>query len=218
MGGERIDEKVGLSAAVIVAHPDDETLWAGGYILSHPEFQWYVFSLCRANDPDRSTKFFHVLQCIGATGCMADLDDGPEQVPLPEGLIAQAILSALPAKAYHMILTHAPHGEYTRHRRHEEVSKAVSGLWQKGRIHSTHLWMFAYQDHHRDTFPQAVPGADHLFTLPAPIWKKKYELITIQYGFDVQSWEAQSTPKVEAFWTFSDPKHLNIKPWLDDPV
>jgi LmbE family N-acetylglucosaminyl deacetylase len=27
-----------LRAGVVVAHPDDETLWCGGYILNHPEF------------------------------------------------------------------------------------------------------------------------------------------------------------------------------------
>jgi len=30
--------------AVIVAHPDDETLWAGGLLIDHPE--WDVFVAC----------------------------------------------------------------------------------------------------------------------------------------------------------------------------
>ena len=36
-------------AAVIVAHPDDETLWAGGTILMHPETKWTIIALCRKN-------------------------------------------------------------------------------------------------------------------------------------------------------------------------
>jgi hypothetical protein len=39
------------NAAVIVAHPDDETLWAGGMILTHPGYNWFVASLCRKSDP-----------------------------------------------------------------------------------------------------------------------------------------------------------------------
>ena len=45
------------NAAVIVAHPDDETLWTGGAILMHPEINWTVITLCRLSDPDRSPKF-----------------------------------------------------------------------------------------------------------------------------------------------------------------
>jgi hypothetical protein len=147
---------------------------------------------------------------------MADLDDSPEQAPLPEGLIAQAILSVLPPRSYDLILTHGPHGEYTRHRRHEEVSQAVTGLWQKGRVHSAQLWLFAYQDHHRTMFPEAVAGASQWLTLPEPIWRQKYELITCQYGFDVESWEAQSTTRIEAFWTLSDPKHWQSGAWAEE--
>jgi len=49
-----------LRAAVVVAHPDDEILWCGGYILAHPEFHWRVVTLCRASDTDRAPKFRRV--------------------------------------------------------------------------------------------------------------------------------------------------------------
>jgi LmbE family N-acetylglucosaminyl deacetylase len=44
-------------AAVVVAHSDDDTLWCGGYILTHPELDWRFVSLCRASDPDRVPNF-----------------------------------------------------------------------------------------------------------------------------------------------------------------
>ena len=55
-----------LRAAVVVAHPDDETLWCGGYMLSHPELHWRIVTLCRASDPDRAPKFSRVLERFGA--------------------------------------------------------------------------------------------------------------------------------------------------------
>jgi LmbE family N-acetylglucosaminyl deacetylase len=38
--------KIRKSIAVIVAHPDDETLWAGGTILEHPSNDWFIVCLC----------------------------------------------------------------------------------------------------------------------------------------------------------------------------
>ena len=55
------EEKV-KNVALIVAHPDDETLWAGGTILSHPSWKWFIVCLCRKSDKKRATKFYKVLQ------------------------------------------------------------------------------------------------------------------------------------------------------------
>ncbi len=46
----------------------------------HPEIDWKIVTLSRASDPDRAPKFRRVLEQLGATGEMADLDDEPGQV------------------------------------------------------------------------------------------------------------------------------------------
>jgi LmbE family N-acetylglucosaminyl deacetylase len=200
---------------VIVAHPDDETLWAGGTILTHPNDNWFIATLCRKSDPDRSQKFFHALHDYGAAGAMADLDDGPEQTPLPTQSVQRTLLGLLPPIDYDLVLTHAPGGEYTRHRRHEEVSQAVMVLWQTGVISARELWLFAYEDDHGRQLPQAIQTAHHFETLPQGIRQEKYRLITEVYGFSPESWEARVTPKNEAFWCFESPS--NLRSWLDEP-
>ncbi|HSB66900.1 MAG TPA: hypothetical protein VLD65_09995 [Anaerolineales bacterium] len=202
------------TAAVIVAHPDDETLWAGGMILTHPHFNWFIAAMCRKNDPDRSKKFFLAMQNYGATGAMDDLDDGPEQMPLDNEHVQQSLLKLLPILNYDLILTHAPDGEYTRHRRHEEVSQAVMALWQTGVISAQELWLFAYEDDHGRRLPQAIDTAHHFEALPETIRKEKYRLITEVYGFDPGSWESRSVPQNEAFWRFTSPSSLQA--WLDE--
>ena len=140
--------------AVVVAHPDDETLWAGGLLLSHPEWSPFIVTLCRGRDPERAPRFLRALERLSAKGTMGDLDDGPDQVPLPATMVQDAILSLLPGRDYDILLTHAPDGEYTRHRRHEEVSRAVWALWRDGNLRARRLWQFAYEDGGGAYFPR----------------------------------------------------------------
>ena len=134
------------TAVVIAAHPDDETLWCGGVMLTYPEIDWTILILCRKSDPDRAPKFFKVAAEYGAKGVMTDLNDGPDQMPLGQADIQQTILDALPKKNFDLILTHSPKGEYTKHLRHEEISEAVFSLWNDGKLKSKQLLMFTYED------------------------------------------------------------------------
>lgn len=198
------------SSAVIVAHPDDETLWSGGLILSNPDTDWFITALCRGNDPDRSPKFLKAVDRYRATGAIADLDDEPEQDPLPGELVQRSILGLVPNMPYERIITHAPWGEYTRHRRHEEVSQAVIELWNRGTISANEVWLYAYNDSDGEDLPRAVEGAHHHYPLPQSIWQEKYRIITEIYGFLPESWEARVTPQIEAFWRFTSSDSLLI--------
>jgi len=190
------------SVAIIVAHPDDETLWAGGTILNHPYWKIFIVCLCRANDPERAPRFYNALKALKTEGVMGDLDDGPEQKPLSDNEVEQTILKLLPSKHYDLIITHNPAGEYTKHIRHEEISRAVINLWQNGKISANELWVFAYEDHNNEHFPLPIKTASFFRTLSNPIWRSKYNIITKTYNFKEDSWEAQTTPKAEAFWQF----------------
>jgi len=194
------------NVAIVVAHPDDETLWTGGTLLDHPEWDVFIGCLCRKTDTERADKFAQVLEHLGAKGKMEDLDDGPAQKPLPEKLVQQKILKLLPHKHFDVLITHSPDGEYTRHRRHEEASKGVIKLWHSGKIRADELWLFAYEDGNRMYFPRAITTGVSCTKLSRDTWQKKHNIITGIYAFDLDSWEAMTTPKFEAFRKFVKPE------------
>jgi LmbE family N-acetylglucosaminyl deacetylase len=202
------------SVAVIVAHPDDETLWAGGTILSHPAWKWFIVCLCRRNDKDRSLRFYNALKILKSEGIMGDLDDSPEQKPLKEFKVEQAILKLLPAKHFDLVISHNPAGEYTRHLRHEEAGKAVIKLWNTGKISTHKLWVFAYSDDNKNHYPTAMENTSISHTLTKRIWLRKYSIITETYGFEKSGFEAETTPRAESFWQFTD-ANLAEK-WLNE--
>lgn len=63
---------------------------------------------------------------------------------------------------------------------------------------------FAYEDGLKRYLPRALKGADLFIELPEKIWQKKYDIITNLYGFAVNSFEAKTTPRQEAFWCLKE--------------
>jgi LmbE family N-acetylglucosaminyl deacetylase len=193
-------QKSSKKAAVIVAHPDDETLWAGGTILMGSDYNWQIISLCRGDDPERSSRFINALDVLKAKGKMGHLNDGQEQTPIPSKEIKKLILSLVPPLEYDIIITHSPEGEYTRHLRHEEIGQEVLTLWKNNKLISRQLWQFAYEDGKGNYLPRAITSADRLTTLERYIWRKKYKIITEVYNFSPGSFEAKTATATEAFW------------------
>jgi LmbE family N-acetylglucosaminyl deacetylase len=205
--------KLPKQAAVIVAHPDDETLWAGGAILTSGNYSWTIIAMCRGGDRDRAPRFRSALRRLHAQGVMADLDDGPEQEPLDIARIEKTILSLLPRPRYDLLVTHSPFGEYTRHRRHEETSRAVTNLWNTGRLTAPELWLFAYEDGEKGYLPRPIGRAHLQVELDDDVWQTKLDIICSTYGFETGSWEARTTPRAEAFWCFRDVSEYQT--WLE---
>jgi hypothetical protein len=64
---------------IIIAHPDDETIWMGGTMLTNKD-KWNltIICLCRKNDKDREPKFKKVCKEYNANCFISDLDDTEE--------------------------------------------------------------------------------------------------------------------------------------------
>lgn len=139
------------------------------------------------------------------------MDDGPDQSPLTDSSVQDTVAELFGNEHYDLFITHSPMGEYTSHRRHQEANRAVVSLWQTGILKADRLWLFAYNDHNETHLPRAIDDADIQIALPPEIWEEKHRIICERYGFTSDSWEARSTPRIEAFWTVDMPGELSQK-------
>lgn len=193
--------KGGRRAIAIVAHPDDETIWMGGFILKHPELKWTIFSLCRASDPDRAPKFKRVCDHYGAKMIMADLEDD-DKLSLKKSLpvIEKIISENISGKKYDYLFTHGGNGEYG-HPRHLGVNKVVGKMLKEKKINAKKVFYFDYAKQSRKEFapPVAKKNSDYYLKLTAKEYAAKKAIMTNVYGFDPNGIDAGYCTNPEAF-------------------
>jgi LmbE family N-acetylglucosaminyl deacetylase len=193
---------------VIVAHPDDETIWMGGTLLKiktkndiKHNVNLTIISLCRKNDRDRAPKFSKVCSMLGVVEYhMSDLDDCEEGYY--KEITSQAIIerifefTKLNGKKYDRVYTHGENGEY-RHIRHMQVHKAVCEMLDKKLLLAKQVFFFSYEKIGQDCIVNK--NADKLIKLEKPYLKMKKMLIEDVYGFARGGFEEKSCGDVEGF-------------------
>ncbi|MEX2016706.1 MAG: hypothetical protein WD873_08680, partial [Candidatus Hydrogenedentales bacterium] len=127
---------------------------------------------------------------------------------LDAAILEQSIVSLLPRPDWDLLITHGANGEFARDGTHEQVSQAVTSLWQRGVVAASSLWTFAYDGATPTQLPQPRADAHFRLRLPPTVWREKQRLITSVYGFDKSSWEAKAAPRNEAFFCFDSPRAL----------
>jgi LmbE family N-acetylglucosaminyl deacetylase len=184
---------------VIVAHPDDETIWMGGTLLANPRVEWTIFSLCRSSDPDRAPKYLKVCRRYDAQAIITDLeDDGVMTVAQSVRAIRALISEQVGREYFDHIFTHDGNGEYG-HPRHIGVHRAVIGLIKEKKLSCGRLLFFAYKAAAQKKIFNREADADYFFNLPPQIHKVKREIVTNLYGFSPKSFEAVSCLPRETF-------------------
>lgn len=189
---------------MIVAHPDDETIWMGGMILKHKNWQWTILSLCRKDDPDRAPRFKKVCEYYGAKGIIGDLDDVVLK-PLPPKNIIKKVREFLKHKEYDYIFTHGENGEYG-HMRHKEIHKAVKKMIEEEELKCEKIYYFDYlagkkRAPHDSKVKIPIPSleAEESVRLNRKEFNDKFKLITEFYGFRENIFETLSCHNVESF-------------------
>jgi LmbE family N-acetylglucosaminyl deacetylase len=170
---------------VVVAHPDDETIWMGGTILKFPDVRWTIFSLCRASDPDRAPKFRRACEIFGARAVMADLaDDGRLTAAKAVPLAKKLIIANIGGKKFDYLFTHGRSGEYG-HPLHRGVHRAVRELVRDGKIAAQEIYFFHYEQAPagKRSSMQAQADADYFLPLPRALFMKKKRIQAEIHGY-----------------------------------
>jgi hypothetical protein len=206
------------SALVVVAHPDDETIWMGGTILMHPQVDWTVISLCRGSDPDRAPKFKKVCARLGARGFIYDVEDEGvmnicESVPVFEGELRKVLRGEIPRLrpdgrrgsarndrrgGFTYVFTHGYNGEYG-HPRHKGVYRGVKNLLDSGIFRAGRVFHFAYELPEGRTVTRPRSEADVSLVLPRDQYEEKRRIVHELYGFKKSSFEVRACSRREAF-------------------
>ena len=155
------------ASVVVVAHPDDEILWAGGYLAANPGTDVICCTVPK-KAPVRCLHFFEVCEKIGAHGII--IADTPDAVGRSTGP-----LNAVKAyvRQYDEIITHNHLGEYG-HPHHIEVHRA---MWATG----VPMKVFGYgitQDGYLVDLEMKKRLLAHYTTQPScfKVWSRKFDL------------------------------------------
>jgi LmbE family N-acetylglucosaminyl deacetylase len=188
-----------MKAVVIVAHPDDETIWCGGLILQHPDWDWTIMSLCRADDPDRAPKFKKVCQIYGAEAIMTDLDDSSVLQPIdPRTDIGRRIVRSTEDTSWDLCVTHGQNGEYG-HLRHRQIHSEVLRLVTENRLQCRELWAFAYDCDSATSRCSAATWGEKRVELTARQLSEKKRIVHEEYGYARVSFEVKACISPECF-------------------
>jgi len=186
---------------VIVAHPDDETIWMGGTLLKNKD-NWdiTIISLCRKDDKDRAPKFKIVCDKLNAKCFISDLDDSEQRdfKEISKDEIIKRILQFTEVKNYDYIFTHGENGEY-RHVRHIEVHNAVIEMLNKKLLSAKKIFFFSYLKDEKNGICYVNENAHKLIRLKNIYFKEKMQLIQEIYGFEEKSFENKCCMNTEAF-------------------
>lgn len=186
-----------MKSLAVVAHPDDELIWMGGFILRNKNWDWTIVSMCRKDDKDRKPKFEKVCKLLNARNYfISDLDDENLERSVDEKEIEARLFGLLKTRMYDCIFTHGKNGEYG-HIRHKEVHRAVSSFVKSKKIVCKKIFYFDYIK--EGDLALANKNADLVVNLNSEELKIKKEIITKDYGFHMGGFEELCCAATESF-------------------
>ena len=156
---------------IIVAHPDDESIFAGNEILNNT---YYIVCITNGNNPIRKKEFEKMLIATNNTGTLLSYPDKTNGERNDWSTISNEIekdLSAIIASnKWDKIVTHNPQGEYG-HIQHKRTNELVTNVVKQQNLQEK-LYYFA-------PYFQAIDEPEHTKVLTADEISAKIKLLAI---------------------------------------
>ena len=114
----RLSDYLGDKNVVVVAHPDDESLWAGGLLSNYGHFFDVICCTIPRREPERAQKFLDVARFLKFRPVLIPHQE-PESPRHPIGHLALVDVTG-----YDLVVTHNKKGEYG-HPHHMQVHRHV---------------------------------------------------------------------------------------------
>lgn len=182
-----------MKRVMLVAHPDDETLWGAGIIMRYPGDWTVICASIPQIDPIRAQKFKDACEVLGAFPVVIDKIEDMANEPMKG-------LEDIDLSEYDHIVTHGEWGEYG-HLHHKNVHRYVARKYGK-KI----LTFFGYrpkgEGKHKIELTEfevarklrALKCYNHVLPYngkPMPKWEALYERYITEGGisFDVETYD-----------------------------
>lgn len=180
----RLQSQEHIKALVLVAHPDDETIFCGGTMLRNPDWEWAVVCVTMQLSTPRLQEFRHAMDMFRGYGVnitsnqtLEQKDEGQE-LSAEEAEVWKVKIRDLP-QAPDIVFTHNTEGEYG-HPHHRSLNRIVHELFQN-------VWEFICPGAVNVT-PQPFKATSNLMPLSQDILNKKTEIFNRSYTTQLNCW------------------------------
>lgn len=193
---------------LVVAHPDDETIFAGGLILCSRQTHWTIVC-CTTEYEQRQHEFVEACKFLAKeSGNRID----PIVLGLLDGQIDPGTLAKKLrpyAKGYDIVITHNREGEYG-HEDHKLVHRYVVDV-----IANPNTWVFISHGStnvNQERLKSKIPGGNFVLNLPPEIRRLKIRAFqechvsqADLYGYDETEKLRNTDLRETLYWYFEDP-------------
>lgn len=110
-----------MRRALVVAHPDDESIWFGGLLAAEPGNWTVICCSIPRTDPVRAWKFFGACEVLGAKARLLPFVEAGPKDPLQN-------LDLINLSGFDEIVTHNVVGEYG-HQHHVQINRLLTARY-----------------------------------------------------------------------------------------
>ena len=137
-----------IDKLMIVAHPDDETLWGSAHL---QDDEYFVVCLTHGWNERRRSAFENAMRTTNDKYLILNYPDTKkylgngkyetDMLTTCRSAMQKDIDTLLTYKKWNTVVTHNPFGEYGKYL-HQQISKMVTTSYQKAKLSSANLWYF----------------------------------------------------------------------------